>query len=35
MAETIGFVGAGKMGEPMVLRLVDAGFSVQFYARSP
>ncbi|OBH20001.1 NAD(P)-dependent oxidoreductase [Mycolicibacter sinensis] len=35
MAETIGFVGAGKMGEPMVLRLVGAGFSVQVYARRP
>lgn len=35
MAETIGFVGAGKMGEPMVLRLIGAGFSVQVYARRP
>ncbi|MDQ2627277.1 MAG: NAD(P)-dependent oxidoreductase [Actinomycetota bacterium] len=35
MAETVGFIGAGKMGEPMVLRLIDAGFSVQVYARRP
>ncbi len=33
MADTIGFVGAGKMGEPMVLRLVEAGHRVQVYAR--
>jgi 3-hydroxyisobutyrate dehydrogenase-like beta-hydroxyacid dehydrogenase len=35
MADTIGFVGAGKMGEPMVLRLVEAGHRVQVYARRP
>lgn len=35
MADTIGFVGAGQMGEPMVLRLVDAGYRVQVYARRP
>lgn len=35
MADTIGFVGAGKMGEPMVLRLIEAGYRVQVYARRP
>jgi 3-hydroxyisobutyrate dehydrogenase-like beta-hydroxyacid dehydrogenase len=33
MADVIGFVGAGKMGEPMVLRLLDAGHRVLLYAR--
>lgn len=35
MTETVGFVGAGKMGEPMVLRLVAAGHRVQVYVRRP
>lgn len=35
MADTVGFIGAGKMGEPMVLRLLDAGHRVQVYARRP
>lgn len=35
MADAIGFVGAGKMGEPMVLRLVEAGHRVAVYARRP
>ncbi|MGW5072766.1 NAD(P)-dependent oxidoreductase [Rhodococcus sp. NPDC004095] len=35
MAETIGFVGAGQMGEPMVVRLLDAGHEVNLYARRP
>ncbi|MCV7317006.1 NAD(P)-dependent oxidoreductase [Mycolicibacillus parakoreensis] len=38
MAETtrvIGFIGAGRMGEPMVPRLLDAGHRVQVYARRP
>lgn len=34
-SEVIGFVGAGQMGEPMVLRLVDAGYRVQVFARRP
>ena len=33
--QVVGFVGAGKMGEPMVLRLVAAGHRVQVYARRP
>ncbi len=33
VAKTIGFVGAGRMGEPMVLRLVEAGHRVVVYAR--
>ncbi|HET9875624.1 MAG TPA: NAD(P)-dependent oxidoreductase [Mycobacterium sp.] len=33
MADVIGFIGAGKMGEPMVLRLLDAGHRVLLYAR--
>lgn len=31
----VGFVGAGQVGEPMVLRLADAGYRVQVYARRP
>ena len=33
MAEVIGFVGAGQMGEPMVQRLLAAGREVVLYAR--
>ena len=33
MAEVIGFVGAGQMGEPMVQRLLAAGHEVVLYAR--
>lgn len=33
MTDVIGFIGAGKMGEPMVLRLLDAGHPVLLYAR--
>lgn len=33
--QVVGFVGAGKMGEPMVRRLLDAGYRVQVYARRP
>lgn len=35
MTEAIGFIGAGKMGEPMVLRLLAAGYRVAVYARRP
>ncbi len=35
MADVVGFIGAGKMGEPMVLRLLDAGHPVVLYARRP
>ncbi|MBO0855751.1 MAG: NAD(P)-binding domain-containing protein, partial [Nocardia sp.] len=31
----IGFIGAGRMGLPMVRRLVDAGHQVSALARSP
>lgn len=35
MTEAIGFIGAGRMGEPMVARLLDAGHRVSLYARRP
>jgi len=31
----VGFIGAGQLGEPMVLRLLDAGVPVTLYARRP
>ncbi|MBJ7336790.1 NAD(P)-dependent oxidoreductase [Mycolicibacterium sp.] len=34
MTEVIGFIGAGRLGEPMVLRLLDAGHQVLVHARS-
>jgi 3-hydroxyisobutyrate dehydrogenase-like beta-hydroxyacid dehydrogenase len=34
-AQTVGFVGAGQLGEPTVERLLDAGHSVLLYARRP
>src|SRR6266542_6304950 len=33
--QATGFVGLGKMGQPMVRRLLQAGFAVQVYNRSP
>jgi 3-hydroxyisobutyrate dehydrogenase-like beta-hydroxyacid dehydrogenase len=33
MAETVGFIGAGQMGEPMVVRLLGAGHKVALFAR--
>jgi 3-hydroxyisobutyrate dehydrogenase-like beta-hydroxyacid dehydrogenase len=33
MAETIGFIGAGQMGEPMVTRLLAAGHEVTVFVR--
>jgi 3-hydroxyisobutyrate dehydrogenase-like beta-hydroxyacid dehydrogenase len=33
MAEAIGFIGAGQMGEPMVVRLLAAGHEVAVFAR--
>ena len=35
MSRTIGFVGAGRIGEPMVERLLAAGHRVRLYARRP
>ena len=32
---TVGFVGLGHMGTPMVSRLVDAGVTVRAYDASP
>lgn len=32
---TLGFIGIGLMGKPMVLRLLKAGFSVNVWNRSP
>ncbi|MGZ6143582.1 MAG: NAD(P)-binding domain-containing protein, partial [Myxococcales bacterium] len=34
MAQRIGFVGLGKMGRPMVERLLAAGFEVCVHNRS-
>ena len=31
---TLGFIGTGKMGKPMVLRLLDAGQRVVVYNRT-
>ena len=33
--KTLGFIGIGLMGEPMTLRLLNAGFSVHVWNRSP
>jgi 3-hydroxyisobutyrate dehydrogenase-like beta-hydroxyacid dehydrogenase len=35
MAEAIGFIGTGIMGEPMALHLVKAGYRVKVWNRSP
>lgn len=35
MQQTIGFIGLGLMGNPMVARLVDAGYDVNVWARTP
>jgi 3-hydroxyisobutyrate dehydrogenase-like beta-hydroxyacid dehydrogenase len=35
MTKMIGFIGAGQLGEPMVLRLLEAGHEVLVYARRP
>ena len=32
---TLGFIGIGLMGKPMTLRLLNAGFSVNVWNRSP
>jgi len=33
VSQVVGFVGAGRMGEPMVVRLIQAGYRVLLYAR--
>ncbi len=33
--ETLGFIGVGLMGKPMCLRLLDAGFRLNVWARNP
>ncbi|HUO33867.1 MAG TPA: NAD(P)-dependent oxidoreductase [Candidatus Acidoferrum sp.] len=35
MAETIGFIGLGKMGEPIAANLQKAGFPLKLYNRTP
>jgi len=35
MAESVGFIGLGIMGEPMALNLVKAGYKVAVYNRTP
>ncbi|UOF92955.1 NAD(P)-dependent oxidoreductase [Fodinisporobacter ferrooxydans] len=35
MNETIGFIGLGNMGQPMVRNLLKAGFAVKVYNRTP
>ena len=34
MLKTIGFIGVGIMGKPMVRNLMKAGFSLRIYART-
>ncbi len=34
-SRTLGFIGIGLMGEPLVLRLLNAGFQVQVWNRTP
>ena len=31
----VGFAGLGKMGQPMAMRLAEAGFDLAVYNRSP
>ncbi|WP_166903571.1 NAD(P)-dependent oxidoreductase [Mycobacterium sp. DL440] len=33
MTKTVGFIGSGQLGEPMVMRLLDAGHHVLVYSR--
>ncbi len=35
MSETIGFIGAGNMGEPMARNLLEAGYALRVYNRTP
>jgi 3-hydroxyisobutyrate dehydrogenase-like beta-hydroxyacid dehydrogenase len=34
MRETIGFIGLGRMGQPMALNLLKAGYSLKVYNRT-
>ncbi len=34
-SKTIGFIGAGMMGQPMAIRLIDAGYNVKVWNRTP
>ncbi|HKS75173.1 MAG TPA: NAD(P)-binding domain-containing protein, partial [Terriglobales bacterium] len=35
MAESVGFIGLGIMGEPMAMNLVKSGYKVTVYNRTP
>jgi 3-hydroxyisobutyrate dehydrogenase-like beta-hydroxyacid dehydrogenase len=35
MSDTIGFIGLGQMGEPMARNLMQAGFKLRIYNRTP
>jgi len=35
MAETLGFIGLGNMGEPIALNLLEAGYGLRVYNRTP
>jgi 3-hydroxyisobutyrate dehydrogenase-like beta-hydroxyacid dehydrogenase len=35
MAETLGFIGLGNMGEPIALNLLAAGYGLRLYNRTP
>ena len=35
MTETVGFIGLGSMGLPMARRLLDAGYALRVYNRTP
>ncbi len=35
MAEKVGFIGLGIMGKPMARNLMDAGYELTVYNRSP
>jgi len=35
MAETLGFIGLGNMGEPIALNLLAAGYGLRIYNRTP
>ena len=35
MAETVSFIGLGSMGLPMARKLLDAGYRLRVYNRTP